>query len=58
METLSVAAPVRGADGSVVAAVSLVVQAGSAVPAALAPVVQTAARGISRALRDAAARGV
>jgi DNA-binding IclR family transcriptional regulator len=58
METMSVAAPVRGADGSVVAAVSLVVQAGSAVPAALAPVVQTAARGISRALHDSAVRGM
>ena len=52
METLSVAAPVRGADGTVVAAVSLVVQAGSAVPAALAPAVQATAQGISRALRD------
>ena len=57
METLSVAAPVRGADGSVVAAVSIVVQAGSARPSALAPAVQATARGISRALRDAAVAG-
>ncbi|MBB3085581.1 IclR family transcriptional regulator [Geodermatophilus sabuli] len=57
METLSVAAPVRGAEGSVVAAVSIVVQAGSALPAALSPAVQATARGISRALRDAAVEG-
>jgi DNA-binding IclR family transcriptional regulator len=54
MDTLSVAAPVRAADGSVVAAVSIVVLAGSALPAALAPAVRAAARGISRALRDSA----
>jgi DNA-binding IclR family transcriptional regulator len=57
METLSVAAPVRGADGGVVAAVSIVVQAGSARPSALAPAVQATARGISRGLRDAAVAG-
>jgi DNA-binding IclR family transcriptional regulator len=53
MDTLSVAAPVRGPDGSVVAAVSIVVQAG-APPGALAPAVQATARGISRALRESA----
>ncbi len=47
---ISVAAPIHGAGGEVVAAVSLVVTAGSAQPRALAEVVQTAARGISRAL--------
>ncbi|MFV2198707.1 IclR family transcriptional regulator [Nocardiopsis sp. LOL_012] len=49
-DALSVAAPVTGARGEVVAAVSLVVRMGEARPAALAPVVQAAARGISRAL--------
>lgn len=49
-DALSVAAPVRAADGSVVAAVSLVVPwAGARVPA-LIPAVRVAARGISRAL--------
>ncbi len=57
-DTLSVAAPVHGADGTVIAAVSLVVQAGSALPAALAPAVQATARGISRALHDSAVRDV
>lgn len=48
-DALSVAAPIRGRDG-VVAAVSLVVRAEGAQPAALAPLVQAAARGIGRAL--------
>ncbi|WEO94177.1 IclR family transcriptional regulator [Streptomyces sp. FXJ1.172] len=49
-DALSVAAPVRGADGEVVAAVSVVVpRAGAQVPA-LAPAVRLAGRGISRAL--------
>ena len=44
------AAPVRGPDGTVVAAVSVVVpQEGAQVPA-LIPAVRLAARGISRAL--------
>ena len=48
-DALSVAAPVRGGEGTVVAAVSVVVRApGSA--AALGPAVRLAARGISRAL--------
>lgn len=51
-DTVSVAAPVRAAGGAVVAAVSVVVPAGPALPAALAPAVQATARGISRALRD------
>jgi DNA-binding IclR family transcriptional regulator len=49
-DALSVAAPILGQDRSVVAAVSLVVRADSAQPGALAPLVQAAARGISRAL--------
>jgi len=57
MDSLSVAAPVRAADGTVVAAVSIVVQAGSAFPAALAPAVQATARSISRALRDSGVGG-
>jgi DNA-binding IclR family transcriptional regulator len=50
LDALSVAAPITGRDGAVVAAVSLVVHADSADPATLAPVVRAAARGISRAL--------
>lgn len=48
-DALSVAAPIRRA-GEVVAAVSLVVRAEGAQPAALGPLVQAAARGIGRAL--------
>ncbi|MFF4341269.1 IclR family transcriptional regulator [Kitasatospora sp. NPDC001540] len=48
-DALSVAAPVRGGDGTVVAAVSVVVRAPGS-PAALGPAVRLAARGISRAL--------
>ncbi|MDQ0380716.1 IclR family transcriptional regulator [Amycolatopsis thermophila] len=47
-DAVSVAAPVR-TDGAVIAAVSLVVHADGAQPAALAPLVQAAARGIARA---------
>jgi DNA-binding IclR family transcriptional regulator len=50
LDALSVAAPVRDPDGTVIAALSIVVRAGSAVPSSLAPAVVTAARGISRAL--------
>jgi DNA-binding IclR family transcriptional regulator len=46
---LSIAAPVRGARGKVVAAVSVVVPAGSDAPTHV-PVVRAAARGISRAI--------
>ena len=49
-DALSVAAAVRGGDGAVVAAVSLVVHAERAQPQRLAPAVLVAARGISRAL--------
>ncbi|WP_405915614.1 IclR family transcriptional regulator [Streptomyces sp. NBC_00728] len=49
-DALSVAAPVRGTDGSVVAAVSLVVPQADAQVPALIPAVRLAARGISRAL--------
>lgn len=50
LDALSVAAPITDRTGAVVAAVSLVVHADSAVPAALVPVVRAAGRGISRAL--------
>ncbi len=49
-DALSVGAPIVGRDGSVVAAVSLVVRADGAQPATLAPLVMAAARGIGRAL--------
>lgn len=49
-DALSVAAPVRGPGGEVVAAVSVVVPAHSAQVALLTPAVRLAARGISRAL--------
>ena len=48
--TLSVAAPIRGADDSVVAAVSIVVPRDDVEAGTLIPAVRTAARGISRAL--------
>jgi DNA-binding IclR family transcriptional regulator len=50
-DAFSVAAPIQGQDGSVVAAVSLVVRADSAQATALAPLVQAAARGITRSLK-------
>lgn len=49
-DALSVAAPVRGHRGDVVAAVSVVVHAADCDVKALAPVVRVAARGISLAL--------
>ncbi|RCW44487.1 IclR family transcriptional regulator [Halopolyspora algeriensis] len=49
-DALSVAAPVTDQDGTVIAAVSLVVRADGAQPAMLAPVVQSAARSITRSL--------
>ncbi|WP_221357468.1 IclR family transcriptional regulator [Streptomyces beigongshangae] len=49
-DALSVAAPVRGAGGTVVAAVSVVVPERGARTTALVPAVRLAARGISRAL--------
>jgi DNA-binding IclR family transcriptional regulator len=52
-DALSVAAPIRDRTGEVVAAVSLVVAADTAMPAALIPVVAAAARGISRAVAAA-----
>jgi DNA-binding IclR family transcriptional regulator len=48
LDALSVAAPIRGPAGEVIAAVSLVVRAESAVPLTLVPLVRTAARGIFR----------
>ncbi len=48
-DAVSVAAPITAHDGGVVAAISLVVSLADARPTALAPVVQTAARAISRA---------
>ncbi|MEW2357104.1 IclR family transcriptional regulator [Spirillospora sp. NPDC029432] len=53
MDALSVAAPITGAHGEVVAAVSLVVRHGSALPHALAPLLRTSARAISRAISRA-----
>jgi DNA-binding IclR family transcriptional regulator len=50
MDALSVAAPVHDARGAVVAAVSLVVRYGGVSPHALAPLLRTSARAISRAL--------
>jgi DNA-binding IclR family transcriptional regulator len=50
MDALSVAAPVHDGRGAVVAAVSLVVRHGSASAHALAPLLRTSARAISRAL--------
>jgi DNA-binding IclR family transcriptional regulator len=49
-DALSVAAPVRGPRGQVVAAVSVVVPVAGALTPVLAPVVRVAGRGISRAL--------
>ncbi|GAA4815295.1 IclR family transcriptional regulator [Streptomyces ziwulingensis] len=55
-DALSVAAPVRGPDGTVTAAVSVVVpHRGGQVPA-LVPAVRLAALGISRALREGRTR--
>ncbi len=56
MDALSVGAAVRAAGDRVVAALSLVVHADGAQPAALAPAVRAAARGISRALGSPAAQ--
>lgn len=50
LDTLSVAAPVTDGRGQVIAAVSLVVRYGSAPAHALAPLVRTSARAITRAL--------
>ena len=51
-DSLSVAAPVQDGRGQVIAAVSLVVRHGSASAHALAPLVRTSARAISRVLAD------
>jgi len=50
VDALSVAAPILGPEGGVVAAVSLVVHADCAEPKSLAPLVMAAGRGITRAL--------
>ncbi|WP_307849490.1 IclR family transcriptional regulator [Qaidamihabitans albus] len=50
LDALSVAAPIRDPRQDVIAAVSLVVRADTAAPITLAPLVQAAARGISRTL--------
>ncbi|MBV9363468.1 MAG: IclR family transcriptional regulator [Solirubrobacterales bacterium] len=49
-DALSVAAPITGARGEVIAALSIVAKAGDTVAARLAPAVRAAARGTSRAL--------
>jgi DNA-binding IclR family transcriptional regulator len=51
-DSLSVGAPVQDGRGQVIAAVSLVVRHGSTSPHALAPLVRTSARAISRVLAD------
>jgi DNA-binding IclR family transcriptional regulator len=56
MDALSVAAPVYGPAGTVVAAISVVVHAGDVRPNTLIPVVRAAARGISRNLGAALPR--
>jgi DNA-binding IclR family transcriptional regulator len=55
-DAVSVAAPVTDATGSVIAAVSLVVRHGSAAPHALATLIRTSARAISRASSSAVGR--
>lgn len=50
MDALSVGAPIHDSEGSVVAAVSLVVHAGAHDPGSLGKLVAAAARGISRSL--------
>ncbi|MFI5805083.1 IclR family transcriptional regulator [Streptomyces sp. NPDC051561] len=50
MDAVSVAAPVHGSDGTVIASVSLVVRHGTVAPHALARLVCTSARAISRAM--------
>lgn len=55
MDSFSVGAPVRDASGAVVAAVSLVVHAGSSDAAMLAALLGAAARGISRSLAGTSA---
>jgi DNA-binding IclR family transcriptional regulator len=56
--TVSVASPVRGADGDVVAALSIVGRSTTVDPPRLAPAVRTAALGISRASRGGHVHGV
>jgi DNA-binding IclR family transcriptional regulator len=56
VDALSVGAPVFAADGTLAAAVSLVVRTGSAPPSALAPLVMAAARGIGRTLAGGSPR--
>ncbi|GAB3292126.1 IclR family transcriptional regulator [Parasphingorhabdus pacifica] len=51
LDTMSVGAPIYNAQNQVIAAVSLVIQHGSSSPHALAPLVRTSARAISRALK-------
>ena len=50
LDAISVAAPVRDANGEVVAALSVVARHGTVSPIALAPALRAASRGISRAL--------
>jgi DNA-binding IclR family transcriptional regulator len=56
MDALSVAAPIIAEDGSVFAAVSLVVRSEGAQPRTLAPLVKAAARAIARAAAGPAPR--
>lgn len=50
LDAISVASPVRDANGDVVAALSVVARHGTVSPVALAPALRAASRGISRAL--------
>jgi DNA-binding IclR family transcriptional regulator len=50
MDSVSVAAPVWGPDGEVVAALSIVIRADGVPPSSLVPAVRAAARGISRSV--------
>lgn len=55
-DSVSVAAPVWGEEGSVIAAISVVVRHDGLPPSTLVPAVRAAARGISRAVGAPAAR--
>ena len=53
MDALSVAVPIHDTQGEVIAALSLVVRHGTALPRTLAPLLRTSARAISRAISRA-----
>jgi len=51
LDTVSVAAPVWGAQGTVMAALSVVIRSDGVAPSTLVPAVRAAAQGISRVVR-------